>query len=1686
MTLSYVRSPSFSGHQTFSDSLHASPPQSPSASCASSTAASPIVGRSSPRAPSRALGTSVSAAAASGSASRLITHLPASVSAPVALGLLHDEASIIIPNDRMEAGLSLRRSPLLPTNDFEFEARTFDTAVSRIPDGAASLDDLDLDDARYESSYTGDIDLHDRFVYRRPYIDRAFSRSKRRSQLIFEQKFQQHRSTVPTAGVEPDSPQIASFGSPRQLRTKRPDTAPQRASISPRTPESAPAHLDSAYRVAITCSGGLRELTIGAAAQPATKRANWIRRTRDFEAYSDSLHSHSTCALEAAAPITASTTASRRHSSFLTGDYRSATCMPVIASNSFEVPSQPSEKRPSRITYKSSGAASNPSGSPILASTGLVGVASPKRDSMLSTDSSATSSSKAERRSVENVEFEGDDAHRRAQSSASSGCGHEDSPATMSDQWQSEGQAKLKVAEVLGSPKFSADYEETAEIKPAESAAETASSKDDISATTQEIDRPTIGVIEEKAAALAVSDAESSVDPALVPAPAVVPSMLGRVVPPTPAQPEWIDPVGESVSPTSSPVKTFRSLGPDASSRKSFSSRSQNSVDTKLSTSPTSPFGTLALPQPKSNGSSPLLSNGGRRGSSTSVASAASSTSTYRIRRKPVPSDADEYERRPSTTSATFSDTADVSPQRIPNQEPAPLPTSKDDAIRTVQHARSPSGSDFIRMAQEGAQARMAEKGIKCIPAYLPAKSSKRPSTASASAPGQFGLGIGKAPRVSASSRDFSAAENSLGVDASSTAPADAEPTVASRTPSRATIKRPTTAPVGSSGQFRTASDAAHKSVLEVEGQQFLIGKEEPKKGLPLQDSSPSIPNAVRFMQLQRNNSIGSEIASISKRDSLLEAKRKSVSIHDLNRSDRASIRSASIRINGSTNDTAATSLTGGWDLEQELKIVDKVRNANGDADTTGPKLRPASIDKSKKALAAAAKPKNPMLMNIINEDESDEVKAAAREAGIPEGSYAIHPPSMLQLFEASQCLVYNQQGQEVLFGDLFKKRRTLVCFLRHWWCGFCQQFAMSIRNIDPLPLKKANLDFVIIGQGDWHVIKAYREVMKVPYPMYADPKRNVYRALGMTLRTNDANPVCARPDYASMSMTKGILVAIKKGLFDMPIRNPGDMKLLGGDFILGPGLQCSFTHRMTTADGHMDLPRILAQAGCDLSLKTPKPMFTVDEKEARAGLLAGGNQNRRQMRSLGRSRGKKSKADSGMVDTSFGSASGSAAADSSANGSASSRFIRPSLWGRFPGRFSKSQVSLPTSGSMADLSTDFGPARGFSAGPRSASAMRKISYDERGRVRDSFETQQTDIEFESRATSIGTRGRPSDVSAPAASSSMNKVQSMSELRSRFEMGTSSQLGSGRFRAKSRQEPSAAKLSLESHLTVPGRDSLHHSASNKSLRTAHANGNGAATPTQQTRASLKQVDAGKIGRTNDPSEPLPVFRNNILARSNGALTCTATGLGIAAVDDSTDGVLGASTGDKIMVDDTAAVSAKSAAPVLMADLAAPGSFLMDLDVYDSLSRQPSQKFYGKSAKFNMGKANPLESGLSPSQFSDSGFTQEAADADSDTEPAMSATTSPARSQRTASSTNSNYSTGGVPSASNSFYSFNTFRGKTYLEHLVEEWDEEDERDGRSRQREVEEDEEEEEEEEEDSAEENDEPIEFEGGRNGIF
>ncbi|KAG8744146.1 hypothetical protein FRC10_010715 [Ceratobasidium sp. 414] len=191
--------------------------------------------------------------------------------------------------------------------------------------------------------------------------------------------------------------------------------------------------------------------------------------------------------------------------------------------------------------------------------------------------------------------------------------------------------------------------------------------------------------------------------------------------------------------------------------------------------------------------------------------------------------------------------------------------------------------------------------------------------------------------------------------------------------------------------------------------------------------------------------------------------------------------------------------------------------------------------------------------------------------------------PSEEQLRLASEMNVYDDRGQPVRFGDIFERQKTAICFIRHFWCPLCQDYMSSIVHLtEPSFVKKAGVKLVIIGNGSPSMIKAYRDnIFRCPYEMYTDPSRRVYNALGMNLRTTDRGSKEEKGSYVKHGTFTGNMMALKNAL-KMPIANAGDIKQLGGEFILGPGLTCSFTSRMHTTRSHAPIRDLLQAAGVD------------------------------------------------------------------------------------------------------------------------------------------------------------------------------------------------------------------------------------------------------------------------------------------------------------------------------------------------------------------------------------------------------------------------------------------------------------------------------------------------------------------------
>ncbi|KAF9254426.1 hypothetical protein L218DRAFT_992322 [Marasmius fiardii PR-910] len=188
-------------------------------------------------------------------------------------------------------------------------------------------------------------------------------------------------------------------------------------------------------------------------------------------------------------------------------------------------------------------------------------------------------------------------------------------------------------------------------------------------------------------------------------------------------------------------------------------------------------------------------------------------------------------------------------------------------------------------------------------------------------------------------------------------------------------------------------------------------------------------------------------------------------------------------------------------------------------------------------------------------------------------------PPSTTQLELAAKSTIVTESGVRIAFGSLWQHQKTIVIFIRHFLCPMCQDYVGSIaRSVAPEALRREGIRLVIIGNGHHDFIKSYRKVLKCPYDLYTNPKLEVYNALGMTLQTLEKGP---RPSYIRHGAVGGFGMVISNAFKSgMPIwKHGGDLSQLGGEFVLGPGLKCSFSHRMRYARAHLPIQKVVKEA---------------------------------------------------------------------------------------------------------------------------------------------------------------------------------------------------------------------------------------------------------------------------------------------------------------------------------------------------------------------------------------------------------------------------------------------------------------------------------------------------------------------------
>lgn len=127
--------------------------------------------------------------------------------------------------------------------------------------------------------------------------------------------------------------------------------------------------------------------------------------------------------------------------------------------------------------------------------------------------------------------------------------------------------------------------------------------------------------------------------------------------------------------------------------------------------------------------------------------------------------------------------------------------------------------------------------------------------------------------------------------------------------------------------------------------------------------------------------------------------------------------------------------------------------------------------------------------------------------------------PDRATLASVGDIPLYSSDGSSKPFSHLYSPdhathQRQLVVFVRHFYCGACQAYLKALTQAIPLSSYfsiPTPTSIIVIGCGRPNLIPFYKAVTGCPFPIYADPSRQIFKKLGMTLSMDIGSK---RPEY--------------------------------------------------------------------------------------------------------------------------------------------------------------------------------------------------------------------------------------------------------------------------------------------------------------------------------------------------------------------------------------------------------------------------------------------------------------------------------------------------------------------------------------------------------------------------------------------
>uniref|UniRef100_A0A2K6SPE2 Peroxiredoxin like 2C n=1 Tax=Saimiri boliviensis boliviensis TaxID=39432 RepID=A0A2K6SPE2_SAIBB len=173
---------------------------------------------------------------------------------------------------------------------------------------------------------------------------------------------------------------------------------------------------------------------------------------------------------------------------------------------------------------------------------------------------------------------------------------------------------------------------------------------------------------------------------------------------------------------------------------------------------------------------------------------------------------------------------------------------------------------------------------------------------------------------------------------------------------------------------------------------------------------------------------------------------------------------------------------------------------------------------------------------------------------------------------------VLDARRQQVPFGALFRERRTVVVFMRHFLCYICKKYVEDLARIPKSFLQEADVTLIVIGQSSYHHIESFCKLTGYSHEIYVDPEREIYKRLGMKRGEEIASS--GQSPHIKSNLLSGSLQSLWRAVTGPLFNFQGDPAQQGGTLILGPGNNIHFIDRDRNRLDHKPINSVLQLVG--------------------------------------------------------------------------------------------------------------------------------------------------------------------------------------------------------------------------------------------------------------------------------------------------------------------------------------------------------------------------------------------------------------------------------------------------------------------------------------------------------------------------